>query len=49
VKGEGVVVTLRRLLEENRSEQRRGAKRAADLELQERDLLRLLRTAQRSG
>ncbi len=48
VKAEAVVVTLRRLLEENRSEQRRGAKRAADLELQERDLLRLLRTAQRS-
>lgn len=47
--GEAVVVTLRRLLAQNRVEQRRGAKRASALVLEERDLVRLLRSAQRSA
>ena len=41
--------TLRRLLRENRAEQRNAAERVADLEAQERDLLRLLRASQELG
>lgn len=41
-------LTLRRLLRENRAEQRRAGERVSDLEAQERDLLRLLRGAERA-
>ena len=41
--------TLRRLLRENRAEQRRASERVTDLEAQERDLLRLLQGAGRGG
>nr|MBA3748061.1 hypothetical protein [Solirubrobacterales bacterium] len=44
-----VVAMLRRLLSDNRAEQRRSAKRNADLKAQQRELERLLRTAQRGG
>ena len=43
----GARATLRRLLRENRAEQRRAAGRISDLEAQERDLRRLLRAAER--
>lgn len=47
--GSDATSTLRRLLRENRAEQRRAAGRISDLEAQERDLRRLLRGARRGN
>ncbi|MCA1695789.1 MAG: DUF2834 domain-containing protein [Actinobacteria bacterium] len=46
-KGNDPASTLRRLLHDNRTEQRRAARRISDLEAQERDLLRLLDAARK--
>jgi hypothetical protein len=47
--GNDATSTLRRLLRENRAEQRRAAGRISDLKSQERDLRRLLRAAREAG